>query len=61
MSEKQKKQNNELTTPQVTYFIFSKYLFFKFLLQLIYNVVLVSGVRQSESVTHIHISTPFCF
>ena len=27
--------------------------------QLIYNVVLLSGVRQSESVIHIHISTLF--
>ena len=27
--------------------------------QLIYNVVLVSGVQQSESVIHIHISTLF--
>ena len=27
--------------------------------ELIYNVVLVSGVWQSESVTHIHISTLF--
>ena len=27
--------------------------------KLIYNVVLVSGVQQSESVIHIHISTLF--
>ena len=27
--------------------------------QLIYNVVLVSGVQQSDSVMHIHIPTPF--
>ena len=27
--------------------------------QLIYNVVLISGVQQSESVVHIHISTLF--
>ena len=27
--------------------------------QLIYNVVLVSGVQQNESVTHIHKFTPF--
>ena len=26
---------------------------------MIYNVVLVSGVRQSESVIHIHLSTVF--
>ena len=28
---------------------------------MIYNVVLVSGVQQSESVIHIHISTLFFF
>ena len=29
--------------------------------QLIYNVVFVSGVQQSESVIHTHISTLFLF
>ena len=29
--------------------------------ELIYNVVLVSGVQQSESVIHTHISIPFFF
>ena len=35
--------------------------FFKIFIgvELIYNVVLVSGVQQSESVIHIHISTLF--
>ena len=33
--------------------------YFSILLELIYNAVLVSGVQQSESVTHIHVSTLF--
>ena len=33
--------------------------FRKFFLQLIYNVALVSGVQQSESVMHIHICMLF--
>ena len=32
---------------------------FYFILQLIYSVVLVSGVQQSDSVIHIHISILF--
>ena len=35
--------------------------FFLIGVQLIYNVVLISGVQQSESVIHIHISTLFFF
>ena len=34
---------------------------FLFLIFFFYNVVLVSGVQQSESVIHIHISTLFFF
>ena len=34
------------------------YLYFNFIaIQLIYNVVLVSAVQQSQSVTHVHIFT----
>ena len=42
---------------------FGVFLFFKIFIevQLIYNAVLVSGVHQSESVIHIHISTSCCF
>ena len=38
-------------------FLFIYLFIFKFLLD--YTVVLVSGVQQSESVVHIHISTLF--
>ena len=36
-------------------------IFQKFLLELILNTVLVSGVQQSESVIYIHVSIPFFF
>ena len=35
--------------------------FFLIGVQLIYNVVLISAVQQSDSVIHMHISTPFQF
>ena len=38
------------------FFIFLKFLFY-IGVELIYNVVLVSGAQQSDSVMHIHIST----
>ena len=47
---------NHWTAREHPYFLF----YFIFIgVQLIYNVVLVSGVQQSESVIHIHISTLF--
>ena len=45
-----------------TSFSFSSSYFFKLIfigVQLIYNVVLVSAVQQSESVIHLHISILF--
>ena len=43
--------------------MFFSFLFFKFLfyigVYLIYNVVLVSGIQQSDSVLHIHMSILF--
>ena len=45
----------ERSRPENTFFFFLIFIG----VQLIYNVVLVSGVQQSESVMHIHISTLF--
>ena len=51
-----------LTNTHVNLFLFLFFLILKLIfigVWLIYNAVLVSGVQQSESVTHIHISTLF--
>ena len=45
---------------QFRYFFFFLFFFLIFIgVQLIYSVVLVSGVQHSESIMHIPISTPF--
>ena len=47
---------NQLGTPSRAYNLFKKFFIGVWL---IYNVMLVSGVQQSESIIHIHISTLF--
>ena len=57
---KDKTSPNQMCIWSSYHFFLSLSLFKIFIgIQLIYNVVLVSGVQQNESVTHIHIFTLF--
>ena len=47
--------SSRFTSQNIPFFFFLMFIG----VELIYNVVLVSGVQQRESVIHTHISTPF--
>ena len=54
-----KKNTKSFLIKQIFYFISLKFFLFYIGVELIENSVIVSGVEQSDSVLHIHVSTLF--